>query len=582
MRDVLICGGGLAGLTLARQLRRESPSARVTVVDRASRPFPDATHKVGESSVELGSRYFEHTLGLKDYLLDKHLIKNGLRFFVGGGTLPIADRTELGPPQLPVIPSFQIDRGRFENDLRAMCEADGTTLIEGVSVESVELGEPHRARLSDGRTIEADWLVDATGRRRLLTRQLGLGLPSGHTAHSAWFRVSGRLNIEHLVPASDTEWHGHDPDNIRWLSTSHLMGRGYWVWIIPLSSGLTSIGVVAHGEVHPFDSLRTLERALAWMAVHEPVLHAHIQNTDAHVVQDFRCLKDFSYTTSRCYDASRWACVGEAGAFVDPFYSPGSDFIALANVFCAELIAHDIAGDDIAPYVEHFDWFYRRMASLSTVTYRDAADAYGKPRVMAAKIYWDNFSYWSFVCQYFFQEIFRLELAGQKRFDDVAERFAQLNLRAQMLFKVWGREASDVPVRRHQIMPPIPSELANLHLDLGQDMSPDDTRAYMNDRADRAEEVLTEMVLRAVTELGPEKGRALVEEIGAGDWTLRAIDARVAADAGPRRGRRKRLSKIARDVERCLGTVNGSLVDAARDVLGVTQQTHGSDTVQEA
>ena len=56
--DVIVCGGGLAGLTLAYQLRKENPEASVTVVERTTRPLPEACHKVGESSVELlpGSR----------------------------------------------------------------------------------------------------------------------------------------------------------------------------------------------------------------------------------------------------------------------------------------------------------------------------------------------------------------------------------------------------------------------------------------------------------------------------------------------------------------------------------------------
>ena len=83
-QDVVICGGGLSGLLLARQLRREMPDLSVTLIDRMPRPLPDACHKVGESSVECGCQYLEE-LGLKDYLLKEQLVKLGLRFFPGGG-----------------------------------------------------------------------------------------------------------------------------------------------------------------------------------------------------------------------------------------------------------------------------------------------------------------------------------------------------------------------------------------------------------------------------------------------------------------------------------------------------------------
>ena len=53
--DVVICGGGLAGLTLARQLRLELPELSVAVIDKLTRPLPEAAFKVGESSIELGT-----------------------------------------------------------------------------------------------------------------------------------------------------------------------------------------------------------------------------------------------------------------------------------------------------------------------------------------------------------------------------------------------------------------------------------------------------------------------------------------------------------------------------------------------
>lgn len=556
----MICGGGLAGLTLARQLRRQLPEISVAVVDRQARPLPEATHKVGESSVELGSRYLEHTLGLREYLLEQHLVKNGLRFFPGGGHLPLAARTELGPPQLPVVPSFQLDRGRLENDLRGFCEADGVTLIEGVGVKDIRLGDPHEVELEDGRVLSARWVIDATGRRRMLSRKLGLGRDSGHHAHAAWFRLDGRLDVGDLVPEEESAWHGRDLDRIRWLSTTHLMGEGYWAWIIPLSSGKTSIGVVAHGETHGFETLNTLERALGWLATHEPVLREKI---DRFEVADFRCLKDYSYTSERCLSAERWAAVGEAGLFVDPFYSPGSDFIALANVHTGELIRRDLAGEDIAAHAEFVDWFYRRLAAISTETYAHAAKAYGQPRVMAAKIYWDNFNYWSFVCQYFFQSIWALDLEGQRRFVDVAQRFASLNIRAQRFFAAWAARADDAPDGKNVILPPIPSMLANLHLDLELEMTPDETLAYMNEKAALAEELLTDLLLRAAAEVGPE----VVDAAGAREWPLAGLDARVAAEDGPKRGRRRRLSKLARDVERCLGPAEGSVLEAGRRLL---------------
>ncbi|MBW6453556.1 MAG: tryptophan 7-halogenase [Methyloprofundus sp.] len=79
--DVLIMGGGLSGLTLAIQLKRKVASLRILIAEQAAHPAPEAAHKVGESSVEIASHYFENILGLKAQL-DNELPKLGLRFFI--------------------------------------------------------------------------------------------------------------------------------------------------------------------------------------------------------------------------------------------------------------------------------------------------------------------------------------------------------------------------------------------------------------------------------------------------------------------------------------------------------------------
>jgi 2-polyprenyl-6-methoxyphenol hydroxylase-like FAD-dependent oxidoreductase len=50
-KDVIVLGGGLAGLTLAIQLKQRDPSIAVTVIERNAHPVREAAFKVGESSV---------------------------------------------------------------------------------------------------------------------------------------------------------------------------------------------------------------------------------------------------------------------------------------------------------------------------------------------------------------------------------------------------------------------------------------------------------------------------------------------------------------------------------------------------
>ena len=112
--DVVILGGGLAGLSLAIQLRRELPGIDVLVLERRQHPVPEATHKVGESTVEIAANYFDTVLGLKQHLTERQLKKFGFRFFFSAGRDDIESALELGASRYLATPAYQLDRGIFE------------------------------------------------------------------------------------------------------------------------------------------------------------------------------------------------------------------------------------------------------------------------------------------------------------------------------------------------------------------------------------------------------------------------------------------------------------------------------------
>src|ERR1700712_3531414 len=80
--DIAVLGGGLAGLSMGLQLKRQRPGSRILVAEKKADPPRDAAFKVGESSVEIGAHYYREIVGMKDHLEDAQLRKLGLRFFM--------------------------------------------------------------------------------------------------------------------------------------------------------------------------------------------------------------------------------------------------------------------------------------------------------------------------------------------------------------------------------------------------------------------------------------------------------------------------------------------------------------------
>src|SRR5207248_1441384 len=186
--------------------------------------------------------------------------------------------------------------------------------VQDVEVDS----DPHVVTFTRGdetHTVKATWVVDASGRSFTLKKKLDLLEPNGHAVNSSWFRLAGGLDIEDWVDPDDDEFFDRMTERgLRKYSTNHLCGKGYWVWLIPLSSGPISIGICADPRFHPFEKINTFERLLGWLKTHEPQLAAAVENR-IDDVEDFLRVEDFSYGVEQAYSTDRWSLVCEAAAF---------------------------------------------------------------------------------------------------------------------------------------------------------------------------------------------------------------------------------------------------------------------------
>ena len=438
--DVVITGGGLAGLTLALQLKQRFADLDILVLERRTHPVPVATHKVGESTVEIGAHYFGQVLGLKAHFEQHQLKKFGFRFFASEGRRDIDRVTEIGASRFLSVPSYQIDRGIFENFLAEEAARRGVQFAAGALVRDIALGEgseEHCIEWTAGgvsHRASARWLVDACGRAGLVKKKLELAEPNGHDANAVWFRIGERITIDDW--SDDPAWRARCDPAARWLSTNHLVGAGYWVWLIPLASGSHSVGIVCDANTHPLATMNTFEKAMDWLEVHQPRLFDELDGK-RDKLQDFAFFKRFSYGCKQLFSGQRWALTGEAGLFLDPFYSPGSDFIAIANTYICELVARDRSGRPIEAHARLYDQIFHSFYESTLALYQGQYAIFGDAEVLPVKVIWDYTYYWGVLAQLFFQG----RIADLRALSDLRAELAHcqlLNVEVQTLLREWS------------------------------------------------------------------------------------------------------------------------------------------------
>ena len=485
--DVVICGGGLAGLTLSRQLKRAMPDLGVLVLERTAGDIREGAHKVGEATVEGGAHYFTEQLGLTGYFNKNHLHKLGLRLFFGDSHGSFDARPELGARRFPRVPSYQIDRGIFERDLRRGVQDLGVDLIERARVTDIDLAsddDDHvvRFKVADQseRAVRARFVVDASGRRRLLQRKLGLGTSSPHGISAAWWRLRGEYDVEDMAASSSPTWKPKTQER-RWFSTNHLMGRGYWVWMIPLSSGNTSIGIVTDQRIHPFNTYVTEPRARQWLAAHEPTLAAFIEDAEP---LDFLKMGKVSYASKQAFSHHRWSCVGEAAAFLDAFYSPGSDWIAYTNTITTRLVELDRERRLTADVAQTFNQLLLDdLWPNYLAMFLDNYPMFGHAPAMMTKVLWDTSFYWALPSQLLFRGLVGSEDAAAE-FHPIAQSFRGIQSQMQASLRTFASRAPQPDEYLFVEYSKVPI-CAQLHLDLLTDKSADQCFGDMRRNVDR-------------------------------------------------------------------------------------------------
>jgi hypothetical protein len=203
---------------------------------------------------------------------------------------------------------------------------------------------------------------------------------------------------------------------------------------------------------------------------------------------DFLRVRDFAFGVEQVYSHDRWTLVGEAAAFADPFYSPGSDFIGVGNTFTTDLIASDLDGEDISERVDYYsDWYFRTFEKVIS-RYTDQYLLFGNAWVAQHKLIWDTYLNHTGNVTLFVKNRYGVYDFMKSVHDDI-ERLYRLDMNMQELFKQW-HELED----RHEEIPEeaplaklIRPMMFSAFADLVQPKDDDELREEISQQVPRAE-----------------------------------------------------------------------------------------------
>ncbi|MGZ0654564.1 NAD(P)/FAD-dependent oxidoreductase [Coraliomargarita sp. W4R53] len=357
--DVIVIGAGIAGSATAYRLLENNSKLRVLVVDRAS----TSHKKIGESTVEVSSYFLGRTLNLTEYLTRCHVIKQGLRFwFSNDECATLDDCSEIGPSYHVNLPAYQVDRAELDEEVLRRAQALGAEVLRPVRVRSIDLqsGGSQTVVLKSTEsetTHTARWVVDASGPACVLARQEGWLQPNTrHQTSSIWVRYQNVLNFDDAklrarFPCYSQRCHGS-----RNTATNHITGDGWWSWWIVLKSGEVSVGVVYDERLVQFpEEVRSLEARMRWLLDTSPLAREILQ--DATLVEDSVVYRGKLPYVSESLAGNGYVLVGDAAGFLDPFYSPGMDWIAFTTGAAVDLIGREKGHSKVA---KRINTVYRR------------------------------------------------------------------------------------------------------------------------------------------------------------------------------------------------------------------------------
>jgi flavin-dependent dehydrogenase len=317
--DCIVMGAGPAGSTVAALVAEAGHSTLLIERERFPRDH------IGESLMP-ETYWTLKRLGVLEQMKQSDFVKKvSIQFVSGGGRESQPFFFDQHDPR-ECSQTWQVERARFDQMLFDNAATKGAECVDGTRVLDVVFDGDRviGVRIQAGGKVEsvsARVVADATGQSTLLANKLGLRESIPELRKSAiWTYYVGAERAEGPHGGATVILHTESKDA--------------WFWVIPLSGGRTSVGLV--GDVdYIFKRGKSVNETFADELDHCPALQRRL--TDATPCDEFSVAKEFSYTTSQ-HAGAGWVLVGDAFGFIDPIYSSGVYFALKMGELAADAI----------------------------------------------------------------------------------------------------------------------------------------------------------------------------------------------------------------------------------------------------
>lgn len=238
--------------------------------------------------------------------------------------------------------TWQVPRGDFDKTLADTVEKMGVPVAYETTVTAIDFsGEESLTTVEDAHgnksQIQARFIIDGSGYGRVIPRLFNLDKPSNLIPRKALFT--------HMV--DDKRALAGEPNRI----TIVVHEPGVWIWVIPFSNGLTSLGFVA--EPSFFNKVGgTPEQQLRALIASQPEIAKRFEN--AKMDFDPRVLESWSTTTDKFYGKG-FVLTGNVTEFLDPVFSSGVTLATVSSQLAAHLVIRTLNGEKVDWQREYMD-----------------------------------------------------------------------------------------------------------------------------------------------------------------------------------------------------------------------------------